>query len=149
MFFLEKFKTFKDKTKIIIRSSCGAFILIFTLIQICTNCLDHLLWDRLDLIICLAWLPALFILCYDVKWLNKPLSNKFVQMMAPLSFSMYVFDNPIRFAMQDWGKDLGGIYILIIGVIALAVGLALMFGENYIRQFIKNKIDQNKKPKLI
>ena len=65
MLFLEKFKTFKNKTKIIIRASCGAFFVGFVLIQIFTTWLEPLLWDRLDLIICLAWFPSLFILCYD------------------------------------------------------------------------------------
>lgn len=147
MMFLEKFKSFDNKTKIITRSVCAAFILIFTSIQICTDWLEPLLWDRLDLIICLAWFPSLFILCYDVKWLNKPLSNKFVSLMAPLSFSIYVFDNPIRFAMQDWGKDLGGIFILIMGSIMLVVGIALMIGEKHIRKFIKTKIEEHKQVK--
>lgn len=147
MMFLEKFKSFDNKTKIITRASCGAFILIFTSIQIFTTCLDHLLWDRLDLIICLVWFPALFILCYDVKWLNKPLSNKFVATLAPISFSIYVFDNPIRFAMQEWGKDLGGVYILIVASIVIVSGIILTFGEKHIRKFIKTKINEHKQIK--
>lgn len=144
MMFLEKFKSFNDKTKIIIRASCGAFVLAFVLMQICTNWFEPLRWDQLDLIVCIALLPAFFIVCYDVKWLNKLLSHKFFMMMAPISFSMYVFDNPIRFAMQDWGKDFGGIYILIVAIIILAVGITLTFAEKYIRKFINLKIQEHK-----
>lgn len=160
MVFLEKFKTFNNTKKAMYRIGSALCILAVILLIVLKYdewfTYDYVnkirpTFHKIDTAIMFGVLvfPQLFTICYDVKWINKPLSNKYVTKACSIQYPMYVLDEPIRFAMQKWGWDFlprPAHWVILICIEVLAA-TTYTIADSYIRKFIKTKIEKPKQVK--
>lgn len=126
--FLSIFKIYHRKKRIVIRVLSAIFLLIFiSLVPLALKYDTTPNWD-LTLYFGLAIFPCLFILLYDVKFLNKCLTNKIFTFVGKLSFPIYLFNAFILLFYDatlgiETEKCLGGWFwcILLLSHIAIAI----------------------------
>lgn len=148
--FIKKFDTFKSKTKIISRIIALCFIAIFIVtmsVPITAEYNSNPLEFRV--VSGLMFFIPLFVLLYDVRWLNNLFSHKVFKVAGGgLSLPIYVFNGfccAISVAIVGGDNNaqfIGGWFWLVMFVVHIAISLGWYYGDKLVRTRI-NKIKKN------